>query len=215
VKPPEGTSKRSVKATYDRIGSHFAKTRDRPWPAVESFLADRPHGAIGLDCGCGNGRHLPLLADCVDRSLAVDVSSTVLNEAVERVDVPFDPILADAGSLPLADGCIDTATYVAAVHHLPTKADRIDSITELGRVLNPDGRALVSAWSVTHDRFDADAGHDRTVEWTLPSGETVDRFYHIYDPGEFERDVRASSASVERTFTESGNCYAVIGGDEE
>jgi tRNA (uracil-5-)-methyltransferase TRM9 len=211
---PERTSRRSVKATYDRIGSHFAETRSHPWPAVESFLTEVPHAAVGLDCGCGNGRHLPLLADRVDRALAVDVSVSLLNETIDRVDVPFDPILAEASALPFGDDSIDTAMYIATLHHLPTEADRRDSITELARVLGPDGRGLVSAWSVTHDRFDADRGHDRTVEWTLPDGETVDRFYHVYDPAEFERDVRASEATTVRTFTESGNCYAVIGGAE-
>jgi ubiquinone/menaquinone biosynthesis C-methylase UbiE len=214
VERPEPRSRRSVKATYDRIGSHFAETRVHPWPAVESFLSDRPREETGLDCGCGNGRHLPILAEVVERVLAVDVSSSLLNEACRRVDEPFYPILGEAGSLPLVSDSIDTAIYVATVHHLPTRTDRIDSIAELGRVLAPSGRGLISAWSVTHDRFDAEEGHDRTVEWTLPSGETVDRFYHIYDPAEFERDVRASGVPVEETFTESGNCYAVIGGSE-
>jgi ubiquinone/menaquinone biosynthesis C-methylase UbiE len=210
----ERATRQSVKATYERIGSHFAKTRVHPWPAVESFLADRPHGAIGLDCGCGNGRHLPLLAECVERSLAIDISSSLLNEALDSVGVPFDAILAEASHLPMDDDSIDTAICVATLHHLPTSADRIDSIDELARVLAPEGRGLLSVWSVTHDRFDVDTGHDRTVEWTLPSGETVDRFYHIYDPAEFERDLRDSTAQIVRTFTESGNCYAVIGGAE-
>jgi ubiquinone/menaquinone biosynthesis C-methylase UbiE len=185
-----------------------------PWPAVEDFLGDRPHSAVGLDCGCGNGRHLPLLNERVDRLFAVDVSSSLLNEAVGRVGDSFDPILAESSSLPLESGRIDTAIYIATLHHLPTKTDRRSSITELGRVLSPGGEGLISAWSVTHDRFDAEEGHDRTVEWTLPDGEIVDRFYHIYDPTEFERDVRASGVPVKRVFTESGNCYAVIGGGE-
>jgi ubiquinone/menaquinone biosynthesis C-methylase UbiE len=203
-----------VKATYDRIGSHFAQTRVHPWPAVESFLAERASGEIGLDCGCGNGRHLDLLAECVERSIAVDVSRTLLQEAVDRVAVPFDPVLGEATALPLPTDSVDTAICIATLHHLPTRADRRDSVRELARVLAPGGRALLSAWSVTHDRFDADAGHDRTVEWTLPDGETVDRFYHVYDPAEFERDLRASAVTLEQTFTESGNCYAVIGGHE-
>jgi ubiquinone/menaquinone biosynthesis C-methylase UbiE len=214
VDPPDRTSRRSIKATYDRIGSHFAETRTHPWPAVESFLAERSHSTVGLDCGCGNGRHLPLLADRVDRTLAVDVSSSLLNEAIGKVGVPFDPVLAEASALPLGDNSVDTAIYIATLHHLPTKTDRIASITEFARVLTPGGRGLLSAWSVTHDRFDADTGHDRTVEWTLPDGETVDRFYHVYDPDEFEHDVRASEARTVETFTESGNCYAIVGGAE-
>jgi hypothetical protein len=81
-------------------------------------------------------------------------------------------------------------------------------------VLAPERRALVSAWSTAHDRFDADAdaqtGFDTTVDWTLPGGETVGRFYHIYAPSEFERDVAASGLELVSFELSSGNCYAVV-----
>ncbi|MFB6161457.1 MAG: class I SAM-dependent methyltransferase, partial [Haloferacaceae archaeon] len=169
---------------YDRIADHFAATRERPWPEVESFVADRARtavedasgadeGAVALDVGCGNGRHAALLAPVADRVVGLDASTALLDVARRRAadrGYPLDPVCGDAAALPLADDAVAVALYVATVHHLRPRARRVASLDELGRVLAPGGVALVSAWSVAHDRFDADAGFDTTVDWTLPDG---------------------------------------------
>jgi SAM-dependent methyltransferase len=210
--PGPGPSTRSpaaVRATYDRIAESFARTRDRPWPAVAAFLDGRVAG-VAADVGCGNGRHLEVLADRADRAVGVDLSGRLLALARERVP-GADCLQASADRLPLASASVDLGVYVAAVHHLPTRERRVASLDELARVLAPGGRALVSAWSTTHDRFDPEEGFDTTVDWTLPDGETVPRFYHVYDPEEFRRDVRTSDCVLHRAFTERGNCYGVVG----
>jgi SAM-dependent methyltransferase len=119
-------------------------------------------------------------------------------------------VQGDAARLPIADGVVDVAVYVATLHHLPSREARVASLDELGRVLAAGGRGLVSAWSVAHDRFDRDTGHDTTVDWTLPGGETVPRFYHVYDQAEFERDLASATVDVRDVRTSSGNCYAVV-----
>ncbi|QSG02728.1 class I SAM-dependent methyltransferase [Natranaeroarchaeum sulfidigenes] len=202
-----------VRDTYDEIARHFAETREYAWPEVEEFLSDRT-GAVGLDLGCGNGRHAQTLAEHTDHVLGVDVSRGLLETArYRRRERGFDVELVqgDASRLPLTTGTVDLAVYVATLHHLPTRTDRVASLDELSRVLAPAGRALVSAWSTTHDTFDADEGFDTTVDWTLPGGETVDRFYHIYDPGEFRADLDRSALDPLDVFLSSGNCYAVVG----
>lgn len=209
------STRRNVRETYDRIGEHFAKTRAHPWPAVERFVEDSGGVAVGLDLGCGNARHAAVLATRAERVVGIDASRTVLDAARERraESEGFSVALcqADATRLPLASRTVDLAVYIATIHHLPSRAARIDSLDELARVLAPGGRALVSAWSVTHDRFEADDGFDTTVDWTLPGGETVPRYYHIYDSAEFASDLRASTLAVERVFDERGNCYGVVG----
>jgi len=209
-------TRRGVRETYDRIGSHFAETRAYPWPAVERFVertAPRTDATWGLDLGCGNARHAALLADRAERVVGIDASRTVLDTARERTreaDHRIALCQADATHLPLAADSVALGVYIATIHHLPSRTDRIASLDELTRVLAPGGRALVSAWSTTHETFDRETGFDTTVDWTLPGGETVPRYYHIYDPAEFERDLAASALGVERTFEEAGNCYAVV-----
>lgn len=204
----------TVAETYDRIASHFARTREYPWPEVESFLDGRV-GELGLDLGCGNGRHAEPLAARTERVVGVDVSGDLLREATDRASErgyadAFTAIRGDAAVLPLRRDVFDVAVYVAVLHHLRPRERRVASLSELARVLAPGGRALVSAWSTESDRFDRTEGFDTRVDWTLPGGRTVPRFYHIYDPDEFRADLDASALRTVEAFVSSGNCYAVV-----
>ena len=205
-----------VRDVYDDIADHFSKTREYAWPEVEEFL-DGQNGHCGLDVGCGNGRHTELLAARVDRAVGVDVSGGLLASARERMaERGWSGALAqaDAAALPFTADTFDVGIYVATLHHLPTRQRRRQSLDELARVLRDGGRGLVSAWSTAHDRFDASAGaetgFDTTVDWTLPGGQTVPRFYHIYAPAEFEADLAASGLTIENSRISSGNCYATV-----
>jgi ubiquinone/menaquinone biosynthesis C-methylase UbiE len=213
----ERTRRADVRDTYDRIATHFASTREYAWPEVEAFVdahaTDRT--GVGLDLGCGNCRHAELLEPRLETVVGLDVSRGLLEtgrkRALER-DFDVELVQGDASTLPLADDSIDIAVYVATLHHLPTRAARRASLDDFARVLAPDGRALVSAWSTAHDRFEETEGFDTTVEWTLPGGEAVDRFYHIYAPDEFEADLAESDLEVLEWELSSGNCYATVAG---
>ncbi len=208
-----------TRATYDRIAGHFSSTREYPWPEVETFVSAvtddgaTPVGAA-LDDGCGNGRHAELLASVADRVVGLDASRGLLQEARERAAArgfSLSLVQGDAGTLPFGANRFDVVVYVATLHHLPTRRARVASLDEVARVLDPGGQGLVSTWSTEHDRFDEDEGFDTTVAWTLPDGDTVPRYYHIYDPEEFARDLDASDLSVDESFVSSGNCYARVG----
>jgi tRNA (uracil-5-)-methyltransferase TRM9 len=209
-----------LRSVYDEIANHFSETRAYPWPEIEDFLdslSTKGTGTVGVDIGCGNGRHTALLTEVVDTAVGLDMSRGLLEEA--RTKMTEDGwtgqlVQGNAATLPFDAGTVDVAVYVATLHHLPDSETRVDSLQELSRVLSEDGRALVSAWSTAHDRFDADAdadtGFETTVDWTLPGGETVPRFYYIYAPAEFERDLRESGLTVEAVYVSSGNCYAAV-----
>ncbi|MFC7214991.1 class I SAM-dependent methyltransferase [Saliphagus sp. GCM10025334] len=207
----------SVQETYDRIATHFASTREYAWPEVEAFVDEYVEigdgHEVGLDLGCGNCRHAEVLAQHVERVVGLDVSRGLLETGRNRAlkhGFSVDLVQGEAVSLPLRGNAVDVAVYVATIHHLPTRAARVASLDELARVLDPGGSALVSAWSTAHDAFEETTGFDTTVEWTLPGGETVDRFYHIYDPDEFEADLETSALETVSLEISSGNCYAVV-----
>lgn len=210
-------SRRQVVDTYDEIATHFARKREHPWPDVEDFL-ENASGETALDLGCANGRHTELLADISDRTVGLDASRELLSEAKSRQEAHgYDAALVqgDASRLPLRTNTVDLATYIATMHHFPTRQLRIESLDELARVLTPDGRALVSVWSTEHERFDRSEGFDTTVTFTMPDGTEVPRYYHIYDPEEFRADLEASSAVVELEWISRGNCYAVVRGSSK
>ncbi|SNR31872.1 class I SAM-dependent methyltransferase [Halorubrum vacuolatum] len=201
-------------STYDRIAEHFSQTREYAWPEVETFLAGRSVD-LALDLGCGNGRHMEALIPHSGTVLGLDVSRGLLREASARARErgyadQVRMLHGDASRLPIRTNAVDLAVYVATIHHLDTRALRIGSLDELARVLRPDGVALVSAWSTEHDRFDRETSFDTTIDWTLPGGETVPRFYHIYSPREFEADLEESALDPVEARVSSGNCYAVV-----
>lgn len=213
----DDTDARDVRETYEAIAGHFSETRAYPWPEVETFVGQSDSVDLGLDLGCGNGRHTAVLADRTDHVVALDASRNLLEAARERLDDPGTRLIqGDAARLPLRAGSADLAVYVATLHHLPSHEHRVGSLNELARVLGADGRGLVSTWSTAHDRFDAgsdaETGFDTTIDWTLPDGTVVPRFYHIYSPAEFEADLEASDLVVERVRVSSGNCYAEVHG---
>ena len=225
--PNEYADPTVVRGTYDRIATHFARTRAHPWPEVASFVDENDAVDRALDVGCANGRHAEVLAQRARRVIGLDASRALLEEANRRAETrsyPFEAIQGDATTLPLRADSVDLAVYVATIHHLPDRAHRVRSLDELGRVLRPGARALVSAWSTVHERFDDerfdderdDAGNgeahgfDTTIDWTLPGGERVPRFYHIYAPAEFERELADSDLDVVESWLSSGNCYAVV-----
>ena len=202
------------RSTYDRIAAHFSKTREYAWPEVEAFLEGRT-ATRALDVGCGNGRHAEALAERADAVVGVDLSRELLHEAVARArergyDETASFVHGDAERLPIATDAVGLAVYVATLHHLPSREARTRSLDELARVLAPGGTALVSAWSTAHERFDRAEGFDTTVDWTLPGGETVPRYYHIYSPAEFEADLNEGAPEVVDTEISSGNCYATV-----
>ncbi|WP_281195700.1 class I SAM-dependent methyltransferase [Halorubrum sp. F4] len=201
-------------STYDRIAGHFSKTREYAWPEVESFLEGRT-GDRALDVGCGNGRHTEVLAERAPIAVGVDLSRGLIREAGRRArDRGFDDratfVHGDAATLPIGADTVDLAVYVATLHHLSPRSERVRSLNELARVLRPDGVALVSAWSTAHDGFDREEGFDTTVDWTLPGGETVPRYYHIYDPEEFAADLGESDLVAVDVEVSSGNCYGTV-----
>lgn len=204
-----------IRDVYDEIAAHFAETRAHPWPDVREFLEaySVPEDSVGLDVGCGNGRHAAVLGEYTETVLALDVSRALLQTARERMrrdGWKANLLQGTAETLPIGDDTVDLAVYVATLHHLPDREARVRSLSELARVLSDGGWGLVSVWSIEHERFDADSGFDTTIDWTLPDGEIVERFYHIYDLPEFEADVRASDLRADRVFVSSGNGYAVV-----
>ncbi|WP_330630977.1 class I SAM-dependent methyltransferase [Halocatena halophila] len=206
-------SRREVRATYDRIAEHFAQTRAHAWEDVESFVESAPNGVV-LDLACGNGRHAELFSDRGDRVVCADLSRPMLETARTRLEsASIEFVQVDGAAIGLQRNTIDAAVYIAALHHLPTQSLRRQSLAELGRVLTAGGEGLVSVWATTHPTFDRTSGFDTTVDWTLPDGTVVDRFYHIYDPVEFDRDLEAASLTVVDRFESHGNCYAVVEGD--
>jgi SAM-dependent methyltransferase len=94
-------------------------------------------GRKTLDLGCGEGRLSRDLKALGHDVVGVDVSATML-DAAQLADPEIETYLADAAALPFAEATFDC---VVAFMSLQDVDDLRGAIREVGRVLEPGGRA--------------------------------------------------------------------------
>jgi ubiquinone/menaquinone biosynthesis C-methylase UbiE len=104
-------------------------------------------GAV-LDVGCGPAEVLVRLARLSPtlRLTGVDVDAPMIDRArrkAARAHVAPTFVVADAASLPFADGSFDLVVSSFAVHHWP---DPHAGLAEAMRVLKPGGKAII--WDI-------------------------------------------------------------------
>ena len=125
---------------------------------------------------------------------------------------------ADASSLPLKDESFGACIYVAALHHLPTRQDRLASLKEAARCLRVGGRILISVWAFEQKRFEDEfeahklmgAGSgDVFVPIKARDGKVIQRFYHLFVEGELEQLVAESGFHIEQHFKSHDNHFVV------
>lgn len=131
------TGYRSWSERYDEPGNPIiAIEQPVVWSMVESLAPGR-----ALDVACGTGRHTRHLVDLGHDVLAIDLSAEMLSRARDYVtEARF--LEADLLHIPVQDQHFDLVVCGLAVAHL---SDLGAGIAELGRVLRPGGRAVISA----------------------------------------------------------------------
>jgi ubiquinone/menaquinone biosynthesis C-methylase UbiE len=184
----------SNKDIWDSIASSFDTTRKKPWEQVITFLKTLGHCNIVADLGCGNGRHLPACSTSSSKVLAIDISINLLSIAKQQIyqksisNVAF--LDATLTHLPIRSDSVDSAIYIASLHTLQTKEQRIQSIKELHRILRTGKKALISVWSRDQERFRTKIQHNDTSVQHTEQGDIIvrwkqhnldiPRFYHLY-----------------------------------
>jgi SAM-dependent methyltransferase len=76
--------------------------------------------------------------------VGMDVSAAVVESARGRATAPFHGIVADARRLPYADGAFATVISTSTLDHFPDPRDLGVSLRELRRVIEPNGRLLIT-----------------------------------------------------------------------
>lgn len=198
--------------TWDSIAKSFDKTRRKPWQECLDFIADLPKDSIVADIACGNGRHLVPCAKEFKHVIGIDISSKMLEIVKEKTikeniaNVSF--IHSTAEDIPLDDCSVDAVLYIAALHNIPGKDNRIKSLKEVRRILKRDGKALISVWSRYTDKFRKSFQNknlsnkktefgDKHIYWKQ-DGLDVPRFYHLYGKKEFVEDLESAGFKIMR-----------------
>lgn len=141
--------RRKSRAFHDRIAPHWSKLRQELMDdGVSAGILEKLKGCdVVADLGCGAGEMVAQLAPFVGRTIGVDSSPAMLEQAGQTLSGRPD---GQAGSvelrlgtlehLPLADAEADGALLNMVLHHL---ADPPAVLQEVRRILSPGGTLLV------------------------------------------------------------------------
>ena len=167
---------------WDDISELWEDFRVKSLPIVEEFLKDKK-GKI-LDLGCGAGRNM--IADEDKEYYEVDFSEKQLEAGKrkvkhEKINAQFFKINID--KLSFEDGFFDVGLFIAALHCIETKEERLSSLKEFYRVLKKGSESLITVWNTNDKRFDG-KGKEVYMEWKVNDTPCM-RYYYLYDKKEF------------------------------
>ena len=163
----------NVKNIYEQIANHFKVTRVFTWSWIDNFILSLSRGSSIYDIGCGNGRNMAypnynfigfdncenFITICREKNLNVKLSNMM------NIESPSNSA--------------DAIICIAAFHHLSSEKHRLQSLSELRRLIKPDGKILLSVWSIiqpdkTRRKFDKYG--DTLVKWN----KKYNRYYYIF-----------------------------------
>eukprot|EP00981_Chlorochromonas_danica_P013183 scaffold5939_cov165-Ochromonas_danica.AAC.12 len=169
---------RHVHDVYNTIAEHWHHTRGKRqvhWARVKHFLLSLPPGSLVADVGCGDGKYFsvnPLLqiVGC-DRSWGLlSVSRRTAMEEEEGIGAAgHESFCCDALALPFRSDLFDATLCIAVLHHLSTRARRLQVLAELQRVTRLGGSIFLQAWAQEQDEGSRHvfAEQDIFVPWKL------------------------------------------------
>jgi SAM-dependent methyltransferase/uncharacterized protein YbaR (Trm112 family) len=112
-------------------------------PATPEFL----RGRLGLDAGCGFGRHLYQAASYGAEMIGMDLSRAIESSYANTKHLPnVHLVQADIYAPPFAPGTFDFVYSVGVLHHLP---DPVRGVRSLVPLVKPDGSFFVWLYSKT------------------------------------------------------------------
>ncbi len=209
-KMSENHFKKSEK-TWDKIAKSFDTTRKKSWDICLDYIHNLPKDSIVADFGCGNGRHLIPCAKHCKKVYGIDISKELLKitkDKIERQNIKnVELIHSNLIEIPLEDNSVDSVIFIAALHNIKGRNNRIKALSELKRVLKKDKTAMISVWSRWQDKFrkeffkkffqikNKDEYGDIYVYWKQ-HGLDIPRFYHLYSKMEFKSDIKKSGLKI-------------------
>lgn len=178
--------------------------RENFWNYLYPATPESFRGKLGLDAGCGFGRHIYHAAACGAEMVGVDLSQAI--DATHQNTKQFSNVhlvQADIYALPFAPGSFDFAYSIGVLHHLP---DPPRGVRALAAVLKPNGSLSLWLYSSTRRVSNFFLELARTVTTRLPHplvnglsfvGALVDRYAFVL-PYQIMRRVPLIGEAVER-----------------
>lgn len=170
---------------YDKIASHFDKTRYSIWNCVRKFLDTLPINSFVADIGTGNGKNTRYRDDII--VIGNDISSNLVTIAQDKNTSNNDFLLANGLELPYRDSIFDAAISIAVLHHINNEKQRLQFINEILRIVKNNGHILITVWAAEQDikpKWIHIKDNDYLIPWHLKDGTIENRYYHLFSKDE-------------------------------
>ena len=200
---------------WDAIAKSFDNTRKKPWKLCIDFINSLSKSDIVLDIGCGNGRHSIPCSYKVKNVIGLDISKNLLKitkkKQINNNIMNLSLIHSNFKFIPIKNNTIDSIFFIASLHNLYNRKNRIESLKELNRILKINGKALISVWSKWQDKYrnyflkryffnkNNEFG-DITIYWRKDNL-NIPRFYHLYSKKEFISYIKKSVLKIIKIFS--------------
>ena len=165
---------------------------------------------------------------CIFHKLINNRSFALANIAKTRQ--PHATVVADTLNLPHPYKSFDFAICIAVIHHLSTNERRIQAVRSILEILrgpksnSSGGKALLYVWALeqkdSRRGWDKGDSQDVMVPWVLKHrakkgdtqepDQTFERYYHLYQKGELEDDVKQAGGQVLESGYEKDNWWVII-----
>ena len=174
---------RENKSVYNTIATAFSSTRQYLWNDLKPLARFLPQEGTLLDIGCGNGRLYQMVRNSQVKYIGIDQSEELIAIAKKQFkDGRF--IVQEMSRMSLPAATADVIFSIAAFHHLPSKALRLQGLREMKRLLKPGGRIVMLNWNLYSDYardkgWAVDEHGGFWVPWKTATGDIVgSRYYH-------------------------------------
>jgi SAM-dependent methyltransferase len=157
-------------AKLDFPGTYYLAYRDLPL-----IIKKHVTGTRALDFGCGTGRSTRFLNKLGYRTLGVDISENMLDQARERDDQAAYRLVPDGDLDCLAPETFDLILSVFTFDNIPTRERKVDLFASMRGLLNPGGRivSLVSSPEIYKHEWASFSTKDFPENKTAECGELV------------------------------------------
>ena len=208
----------STESVWDDIAESFAETRKQPWRQCLEFISEQSDKSVILDLACGNGRHLIPASKYFQSVIGGDKSRRLLTiaQGMTKEIGNIHLIHLDARCLPLKTDSIPAILFVASLHNIAGKNNRLNALKEIKRVLQPGGTALVTVWArwqprwrryfikqlfkcIVYPHKKKEFG-DILVPWRRDNMDSY-RFYHLYSKKELAGDIKKAGLTIQKIVT--------------
>jgi tRNA (uracil-5-)-methyltransferase TRM9 len=181
--------------TYNKIYDEFSKTRNYIWPELKGLEEYINLCGKVLDLGCGNGRLYEMFAGKNIDYVGVDFSENLIERAKEKYGDYFR--VANILSLPFSDQYFDSVWSIAALHHIPSNELRKRALSEIKRVLRPNGMVIATCWNLYQPRFfKLLLKSFLSKDLFIPFGQEK-RYYHAFTRRELKKLFEAAGFKIE------------------